>query len=200
MKPVKDWNKFREQFVRWTLRRASFRWPPRGEALKSARVERGQYRCAGCRGIFKNKEVKLDHIEPVVEILSSVRPSNGETRPIDLASFVRRLFVEASGFQVLCGECHARKTADENTQRKVARQLARKERTWAKGRSREANVEPTAVEGAEGNGQGIDFRSDEVQPQWVADCSRCERSIYGSTSKALGCPTCGRRYRPRKRA
>lgn len=124
-KPITDWDKFREQFVRWTLRRASFRWPPRGEALKAARVERGLYRCASCSKIYGNKEVKVDHIEPVVPVQClSERATASET----VGRYVLRMFPELAGLQVLCTTCHALKTKGENDARREAKKRQRAKR------------------------------------------------------------------------
>jgi hypothetical protein len=51
-----------KSFIINSLRRATYRWPPRGEALKWARKEKGSYVCAHCNELFKNKEICLDHI------------------------------------------------------------------------------------------------------------------------------------------
>lgn len=125
-KPITDWNKFREQFVRWTLRRASFRWPPRGEALKAARVDRGLYRCASCSKIYGNKEVRVDHIEPVVPVHTLSNINRYTTRSLD--GYVLRMFPEACGLQVLCTTCHALKTKGENDARREAKKRQRAKR------------------------------------------------------------------------
>ena len=125
-KPITDLDKFREQFVRWTLRRASFRWPPRSEALAAGRVGRGSYKCAGCEGIFGNKEVKVDHIDPVIPVtgMQSLSPAvQGERSALDLGYLVLRMFPSASGFQLLCTACHGGKTATENAARADHRRL-----------------------------------------------------------------------------
>lgn len=123
-KEITDWNKFRDQFVRWTLRRASFRWPPRGEAMKAARVDRGLYKCAGCGSLYKTKEVRVDHIEPVVEVTAPMGVQGLQERPnsgVDLGKYVLRMFPEANGFQVLCTQCHHTKTQGENSARREAK-------------------------------------------------------------------------------
>ena len=86
------------------LRRLSYQWPPRNEAKKLARVERGKYKCSQCNNIFGPKEVVLDHINPVV-------PVEGFE---NLGHFVESLFCEVSGFQVMCNLCHDLKTATED--------------------------------------------------------------------------------------
>ena len=98
-------------FVVGVLRRASFKWHARTEAMQNARVARGQYRCAICGEIFKAKEVDLDHVEPVVD------PKTGWTNYDD---FIERLFCEADKFQVICngpGSCHETKTYTEDVMR-----------------------------------------------------------------------------------
>ena len=99
----------RKAFVIATLRRASYRWPARNEALARARVSRGLYKCEMCGEIFKKKEIQLDHIEPVV-------PVTGFTTFDD---YVERLLCDASGYQVICEREHAVKTLHENLARKI---------------------------------------------------------------------------------
>ena len=63
------------------------------------------YQCAHCKDWFKDKEIQVDHIIPV-----------GTLRCYDdLVGFLKRLTPE-EGFQVLCKECHAKKTLAENPQ------------------------------------------------------------------------------------
>lgn len=120
MKSKKPWSeytdeeidKYRHQFVKNTLRRASFRWPWRNIPVIKARISRGIYECSACRRNVANKDKRLDHILPVV--------SEG-LGFIGWDSYVERLLCKASGFQVLCGECHRIKTERENEQRKQIR-------------------------------------------------------------------------------
>ena len=101
-------NTFRTWLV-WQLRRISYKWPPRNEALRCARVERGKYLCAKCRKIYGNKQISLDHIEPVVD------PKAGWA---GFEEYIGRLFCAVEGFQVLCSGCHDRKTKREKEIRK----------------------------------------------------------------------------------
>jgi len=98
----------RNTWVKGVLRSASFRWKPRGEALKLARVERGKYLCKMCGDLFGPKEIILDHIEPVVD------PKAGFT---GFDSFIERLFCDVEGFQVLCKVCSDIKTEVEDKMR-----------------------------------------------------------------------------------
>lgn len=91
------------------LRRASYRYPARSEAMRLARVERGLYKCAMCTNLFNNKDIKLDHIDPVV------CPKQGF---IDWNTFISRLFVQPNQYQVLCTSCHQGKTNAEKAIRK----------------------------------------------------------------------------------
>lgn len=93
----------------WQLRRLSYKWPPRNEALRKARIERGKYTCAKCKKIYGNKDISLDHIEPVID------PKRG-WQNFDV--YIERLFCSAEGFQVLCHKCHDLKTAKEKQIRK----------------------------------------------------------------------------------
>lgn len=95
------------------LRKLSYQWPSRYQAMVNARIERGLYECAICKknGLdnkWRSKEISLDHILPVVP----------ETGWDDWSGFIERLFCETEGYQVLCHEHHDQKTALEDTKRK----------------------------------------------------------------------------------
>jgi hypothetical protein len=92
------------------LRRMSYSWPPRKEAIKRARVSRGKYKCATCEGQdFGPKDIQVDHIIPVIN------PHTGFT---DWNDFIERLFCGVEGFSVKCKVCHDAKTLTENFIRK----------------------------------------------------------------------------------
>ena len=57
-----------KSFVIATLRRSSYRWRPREDARRLARVGRNQYTCKICNNVFTRKETKVDHIIPVVPL------------------------------------------------------------------------------------------------------------------------------------
>lgn len=98
-----------KRFLISVLRRATYRWPARSEALKEGRKDRNAYECAMCKDIYKNNEVVLDHIKPVVD------PKFGFTTWDD---YINRMFPEKDGFQVLCSSCHDIKTGLEDEMRK----------------------------------------------------------------------------------
>lgn len=97
------------KFVLDALRRASLRWQPRTKAKQAARVARNRYKCKGCEGIFPNKQVSVDHVAPVVD---------PETGFVDWNTYVARLFVPVESLQILCSECHSRKSKGENLRRR----------------------------------------------------------------------------------
>jgi 5-methylcytosine-specific restriction endonuclease McrA len=103
-------------FIINTLRRASYRWPPRNEALKLAKVDRNQYKCAHCTQIFGRKDVQIDHKIPVVSL-------QGFTSWDD---YVSKMFCDLDGFQILCTSCHDSKTLVENQERKANRPTKKK--------------------------------------------------------------------------
>lgn len=108
-----EYDKKLKRFLVPVLRRATYRWKDRGDAFKAARVDRGQYKCASCEGLFGPKEVAIDHISPVVSI------GEGFT---DWEEYIKRMFPEKEGFQVLCNPCHDVKTLMEDNLRTAARQ------------------------------------------------------------------------------
>ncbi len=106
--------------IAW-LRRGSYRVPARNEAKTLARISRGLYRCNICGGSFPNGEFAIDHIIPVIDI------STGFTT---WDSFINRLFVDATGLQLLCHTCHDEKTKLENKGRlNVRRRKTRSRKT-----------------------------------------------------------------------
>lgn len=114
-------------FIINTLRRASFRHKPRGEAKKLYKVKVGEfstgrakygYRCLECEGVFKSGEVKMDHVNPVVCPLEGF---------IDFDTYILRMFCDEEGFICLCPTCHDEKTAWERDFRKRAKDLKAKD-------------------------------------------------------------------------
>ena len=113
----------KKAFLIQTLRRASYRWPSRNAVLKRARVARGQYQCELCKAIVDRHNIKMDHIDPVVD------PAVGW---VSLDVFADRLLCEESGFQAICLECHSVKTKGENLIRKQTRKEANEARKVAR--------------------------------------------------------------------
>jgi hypothetical protein len=107
-------------FIKGALRSAGQRWGPKHVVRKEAWRERGKYLCAGygrrnhivpCSlgsGSRRTNNVFVDHIEPVID------PAVGFTTWDEV---IARMFVEKEGLQVLCKECHDRKTRDERAVR-----------------------------------------------------------------------------------
>ena len=105
-------------FLTNKLRRISYQWPPRQQAIRNARVERGVYKCASCEGLFGPKEIQLDHIVPVID---------EEIGFVDWNTYIDRLFCVEENFQVLCKPCHETKTFFEQEIRKQVKQEKKKD-------------------------------------------------------------------------
>ena len=99
-------------FIKSALRSASRRWGPAYTSKKNARTARNTYTCSLCSKSVGNKDIKIDHIHPVVD------PVKGW---VSWDSFIERLFVEKEGYQALCVACHSVKTSEERLVRKAAK-------------------------------------------------------------------------------
>lgn len=92
------------------LRRASYRWTYKYEAMKLAKVvvddgfylngnpkTKTLFKCAHCKKLFSSKQVQADHITEIGTF-------------IDWNSYIPALLCETGGYQCLCRECHKIKT------------------------------------------------------------------------------------------
>ena len=97
-------------FITSALRSAFRRWPPKFDVLKDACTgvktneasgrQAKHYRCAKCEKDFPQKQVQVDHKDPI-----------GTCKTWD--KFIARLFCEGTNLQVLCKTCHKAKTKGE---------------------------------------------------------------------------------------
>jgi hypothetical protein len=87
------------------IRRSSYLWDARTEAKNAARIRRGYYTCAFCKGETRAKDMNLDHIVPVKD----VRGIN-----LSLDEIVDRILADPGGWQLLCLVCHKHKSNLEN--------------------------------------------------------------------------------------
>jgi len=111
-------------FVVSQLRRA--RWGPKYLTIKNAYIKDGInpktgrkckfHLCSSCGGEFLAKEMRADHIMPVVD------PAVGFT---DWNEYIERMFPEVEGFQAICKGCHDLKTKEE---RRIRTERKRKEK------------------------------------------------------------------------
>jgi hypothetical protein len=106
-----EWTESRfHSFIKSALRSASRRWSPIYTTKKNARVARNTYICSNCRNKVGNKDICVDHKNPVVSV---------EDGFVDWNVYIQRMFVESDGLTALCKKCHHFKTLVENKQRKV---------------------------------------------------------------------------------
>lgn len=122
-------------FLGWLkslLRSGSRRWRPKNLIKQLSREgklinpktgrENNAGRCASCGELFLEKELEVDHIEPIVSIgktmyLCSRDDFDPEIHTC-LAEVAEKLFCEVDGLQVLCSTCHKSKSSEERQARK----------------------------------------------------------------------------------
>lgn len=115
-------------FIKGNLRRITGKWGPISNALKEARTRRGFYTCAACAeevpASIRNDEGKriknaiVDHIEPIID------PAVGW---VSWDETINRMFCEAENLQVLCNECHTKKSNEEKAVAKARRDRNKEE-------------------------------------------------------------------------
>ena len=104
-------------FVKSALRSKSRFWKPLSDTVKEARVRKGVYLCNGCKQevpksvVIEGKRTNnifCDHVKPVVDPVEGFVGWN---------SFINNLYCERENLQVLCKDCHDKKSKDERTVR-----------------------------------------------------------------------------------
>jgi len=98
-------------FIRSALRQKSRWWKPISICKMNARRaykgdnkrQKYEYQCKKCKTWHAEKNINVDHIIPAGSLNTAQ----------DLPLFVERLFCEQDNLQVLCTDCHNKKTANE---------------------------------------------------------------------------------------
>ena len=115
-----QWTQARfNSFIKGILRAATYKWGPKQSIKKAARVSRGIYLCAGYdipphevpltlppkEGKKRIPNIEVDHIIPVID------PKEGF---VSWDKVILRMFCEENNLQILCKECHKRKSNNGN--------------------------------------------------------------------------------------
>lgn len=116
---MNEYEKQLQLFLKKKLRRISLHWPARTEAKVASRINRGEYVCRLCGGIFSGKQIELDHIIPVVS-------KEYETFEEWLIMFTKGLFCPSSNFQTLCSHCHLSKSMTDNNIKSIIKKKGKK--------------------------------------------------------------------------
>lgn len=100
------------------------KWPPRNDIKKSNRREyyktrvdgskyskpNFEYQCKSCKKWFADKDIQLDHVNPVVDPKDAAIYTEEEF----IGKFAISLLCYEDGWQLLCEKCHTKKTEKEN--------------------------------------------------------------------------------------
>lgn len=118
---MSEWTSGRlRTYITGVLRSGFRKFPAKYETLKEASVGKQinkktgrvaeHFRCKECNGEFPAKQVNVDHLEPVV------CPVEGF---INWDVYIKRMFCGKENLQVLCTECHDKKSKKEREVRSV---------------------------------------------------------------------------------
>jgi len=96
--------------IRSALRKRSMFWPPVKAVKESNRKPykgpnkkvKWVYTCEACKGEFQGKEIDVDHIREC-----------GSLTKATAGTFIERMFCEKDGLQILCKQCHKKKTSNK---------------------------------------------------------------------------------------
>ena len=113
-------DKAKRSFVINVLRRGSYKWYGRWQAEKRSKLARNEYYCENsvCGVIGPKRNYQMDHIIPVQAV----------TGFDSIDNIADRMYCDPVGFQRLCKECHAEKTAAENALRPAGQRKGRKKK------------------------------------------------------------------------
>lgn len=107
-------------WIRQAFRKRTLGWKPASKCKENSRRlykgpnkrQRYEYKCNKCKKYHRGDNVQVDHIDPAGALRSAD----------DLAAFISGLFCEIEGLQVLCTECHNKKTIKDNAKMKKNRE------------------------------------------------------------------------------
>lgn len=101
-------------WLKQQLRKISRYWPEKNKVFHRVKISPGNYRCEGCKKIFQQKELQIDHVEPIVGLEGFV----------SWDMYIERMFCGYEKLQALCKPCHQTKTQEENQIRRKNKALA----------------------------------------------------------------------------
>lgn len=84
------------------------------------------FRCASCQGEYKKegRAITVDHIIPCKDPAKPQAFQEAlDTCQCGVCDYLRKMFCKPEGLQVLCKECHDKKTGKEMGKRKKARKV-----------------------------------------------------------------------------
>jgi hypothetical protein len=93
------------------LRQKSRYWKPSEACIAKTRIARGVHICPACGEAKRRKDMKKDHIDPIIPLSGFVSWDN----------VIERMFCGEDGYTSMCDGCHTKKTEIENAKRKALR-------------------------------------------------------------------------------
>jgi hypothetical protein len=119
-----------QTWIVWQLRKISYRWYARYQCLKAAKVQGkpNTYVCNLCKNEYKKegkkRTITIDHIIPCKDPSKPQAFQEAlDTCQCGVCDYLRKMFCGPDGLQVLCKDCHDKKTGKEMTKRKKARKI-----------------------------------------------------------------------------
>lgn len=110
--------------IRKAFSRSAWAAKARSKAQAETKGPRGGklYECAACGSLNNASGINVDHVRPVVPVGTAYTDYTWDV-------LAAKLWCEASNLQVLCKECHKKKSKEEASARRKARAAAKRART-----------------------------------------------------------------------
>lgn len=123
-------NNIRASFRKFAPKEMCYKMASTGKKLNKATKRQAEhYKCADCGEEFPRKEVQCDHIEPVIDPKEGFKGWDEYIKRmlcLDEKLEADFLYIAKYKLQILCSDCHTKKSTAENATRHEVKRERRK--------------------------------------------------------------------------